>query len=116
MKKKMPPKKKTTAGPSVTSSSEKNIPPRRSIRFTPDPLTIAVLSLNPDKVFRPSLVGLVLNESFGGCSILINHDDTLKKDQLVIIKVGQLGLMKAKVVWIKNLEESIFKIGLKFID
>lgn len=91
--------------------------PRRSVRFTPDPLTIAVLALNTDKVFRPALVGLVLNESFGGCSILINQDDTrIAKDQNVTVKVGQLSLMKAKVIWVKNLEESIYKIGLKFID
>ncbi len=110
MKKKAPTKKR---GSEVVSYQT---PPRRSVRFNPDPLTIAVLSLNLDKVFRPALVGLVLNESFGGCSILINHDELLKKDHLVHIKVGQLGLMKAKIVWVKNLEESIYKIGLKFID
>jgi hypothetical protein len=110
MKKKTPIKKKSPNTAALQS------PPRRSVRFTPDPLTIAVLSLNAEKVFRPVLVGLVLNESFGGCSILINHDDSLKNDQIVNIKVGQLGLMKAKVIWVKNLEESIYKVGLKFID
>lgn len=110
MKKKTPVKKKK---PEVASNQA---PPRRSIRFTPDPLTIAVLSLSTDKIFRPKIVGLVLNESFGGCSILVNHDDTIQKDQVVNIKVGQLGLMKAKVIWVKHLEESIYKIGLKFID
>lgn len=111
MKKKTPLKKKPIAEP-VTEKA----PPRRSVRFTPDPLTIAALSLNTDRVFRPALVGLVLNESFGGCSILINHDDVLKNGQPITVKVGHLGLMTAKIVWVKHLEESIYKIGLKFID
>lgn len=110
MKKRSPAKKKA---PEQISNSKT---PRRSVRFSPDPLTIAALSLHPDKVFKPQIVALVLNESFGGCSVLINHDEVLKKDQMIIIKLGQLGLMKAKVIWIKNFEESIYKIGLKFID
>lgn len=99
-----------------TPSKKKAPPPRRSVRFTPDPLTIAGLSLKNEKVFRPSIIGLVLNESFGGCSVLVNHDPALKKDQVLSIKVGHLGVMKAKVVWVKNLEESVYKIGLKFIE
>lgn len=97
------------------SASKLLTPPRRSVRFQPDPLTIAVISLE-EKLFKPAIVGLVLNESFGGCSILINHDDGLKKDKVFAIKVGQLAVLRAKVIWNKNLEESIYKVGFKFVD
>ena len=59
---------------------------------------------------------MVINEAYAGCSILINSDETIKKDQKIQIKVGQLAVMKGKIVWIKNLEESIYKIGVKFND
>ena len=95
---------------------KKKIQERHSIRFSPDPLTVAVVFQLNGKALTPALVALVLNESFSGCSVLINHDVPFQKDQKVKIKVGQLAAMNAKVIWVKNLEESIFKIGLKFLE
>lgn len=106
-------KKKTKVSSKKVSSRSL----KRPIRFTPDPLTIAVLfSENSPPSETLSIVGLVLNESFGGCAILINHDGGLKKDLKLKIKVGQLSPMRANVIWVKNLEESIYKVGLKFLE
>jgi hypothetical protein len=96
--------------------AKKKTQERHSVRFSPDPLTVAVIFQLNDKAMTPALVALVLNESFTGCSVLVNHDVPFKKDQKVKIKVGELAAMQAKVIWVKNLEESIFKIGLKFLE
>ncbi len=96
--------------------SEKFLKPRLFTRFRPDPLTVAFLSLGNSSTFEPELVAVVINEAYAGCSLLLNSDETFKKDQKVQIKVGQLAVMKGKIVWFKNLEESIYKIGIKFND
>ena len=90
--------------------------PRKYIRFSPDPLTVAYLALGSAAEFEPTLVAVVINEAYEGCSLLLNTDERFKKDQKIKIKVGQLPIMKAKIVWMKNLEESIHKIGVKFLD
>jgi len=87
---------------------------RHSIRFTPDPLTTALIELKNNSTFKPSLVALVLNESFTGCALVLSCDQLLKKDQILKVKVGNLNPMMAKIIWVKHLEENIFKIGLKF--
>lgn len=98
------------------SPTEKYLKPRKFTRFRPDPLTVAYLSLASSSNFEPELAAVVINEAYAGCSILLNSDETFKKDQKVQIKVGPLAVMKGKIVWIKNLEESIYKIGIKFND
>lgn len=99
-----------------STSTKKKSTPGRSVRFNPDPLTLAVIFPESKKAAQAGVLGLVLNESFGGCSILINHDGGFKKDEKVKIKVGRLSIMEATIVWIKNLEESIFKVGLRFTE
>ncbi len=101
---------------SKKTPSDKFLKPRQFTRFRPDPLSVAYLSLGNSSPFEPELVAVVINEAYAGCSILINSDETIKKDQKIQIKVGQLAVMKGKIVWIKNLEESIYKIGVKFND
>lgn len=98
------------------SAPLKKSPIRRPIRFVPDALTIATLSTHSQKDFKPNMVALVLNESFSGCALLVNGDNVLKKEQKVMIKLGQLDAMPAKIAWVKNLEESIYKIGVQFLE
>ncbi len=96
--------------------AKKNIKPRKSIRFRPDPFTLAYFSFKPTTPFKADLVALVLNESYTGCSLFFNTENKVKKDQKISIKVGQLAVMQAKIVWIKNLDENLFKVGIKFLD
>jgi hypothetical protein len=91
--------------------------PRKSIRFKPDPLTVALLDLKPKaQTFNPSLVGLVINESYSGCAILLATDLKLKKETKVNIKVGNLSPLKAEIVWLKTLEENIHKVGIRLLE
>ncbi len=105
---------KKSKGTAKQKNQTRPIKPRHSIRFTPDPLTTALVDLKTASEFNPSIVALVLNESFTGCALLLSCDHLLKKDQIVSVKVGLLDPIKAQIIWIKNLEENIFKIGLKF--
>lgn len=87
----------------------------RSIRFEPDPLDSALIDLNFDATpFTPVAVGLIINESYTGCSIVIKSLD-LKPHQLLRVQVGRLGVMGAKLIWAKEIEEGLMKIGIQFL-
>ena len=90
--------------------------PRKSVRFKPDPLTVALVDLKKSKNFEPNLVGIVINESYSGCAIVVVSDLVLKKGTKVKIQVGQIPPLKGEIMWIKNLEENIHKIGVKLLE
>ena len=90
---------------------------RTSIRFKPDDNALALIDLKPsNKGFNPSIPALILNESFTGCSVLFACDEDLKKGKKIRIKIGNLHPMKASLIWIKEFEESIFKVGIKLLE
>ncbi|MBK7960283.1 MAG: hypothetical protein IPK04_03090 [Bdellovibrionales bacterium] len=89
---------------------------RKSTRFQPDPMTIAQLDFATGKDFRPTLIGLVINESYTGCAIVLVADEAPKKDLKLKIKVGALSPLKAQIAWIKNLEENIYKVGIRLLE
>lgn len=89
---------------------------RKSTRFQPDPMTIAQLDFATGKDFRPTLIGLVINESYTGCAIILVMDEVPKKDLKLKIKVGALSPLKAQIAWIKNLEENIYKVGIRLLE
>ncbi|MBL7670490.1 MAG: hypothetical protein JNM39_08385 [Bdellovibrionaceae bacterium] len=89
---------------------------RKSTRFQPDPMTIAQLDFATGKEFRPTLIGLVINESYTGCAIVLVTDEAPKKDLKLKIKVGALSPLKAQIAWIKNLEENIYKVGIRLLE
>ncbi len=89
---------------------------RAPIRFKPDPLTVAYIDNGNSRSFTPQHVALAINESYSGCAVLIATSHEFKKGDKIKIKVGQLSEMKAKVVWCKNLEENIYKMGIQFLE
>ncbi|MNL09605.1 hypothetical protein D3C87_1303720 [compost metagenome] len=87
----------------------------RSVRFQPDPLDSVLIDLNFDaSPFTPTAVGLILNESYTGCAIVLKTVD-LKANQLLRVQVGRLGIMGAKLIWAKDVEEGLMKIGIQFL-
>ncbi|MCK6597738.1 MAG: hypothetical protein L6Q37_05190 [Bdellovibrionaceae bacterium] len=90
---------------------------RKFLRFQPDENTLALIDLKfSTKEFKPSISGLILNESYSGCAIVVASDVILKLGSKVKIKIGNLHVMKAEVVWAKILEENIQKIGIKLLE
>lgn len=89
---------------------------RAPIRYKPDPMTIAHIDFENAKEFKPSCVGIVINESYSGCSVVISTDIEIKRGDKVKIKIGELSAMKANVAWVKELEENIYKLGIQLLD
>lgn len=89
----------------------------RAIRFQPDPLDHALIDFKNESAFHASAVGLILNESYTGCALVIKTTDAVIPNQTVKVKVGRLDPMPAKVIWIKPLlDDSLIKIGIQFLE
>jgi|GEM_PF-881127 len=113
-------RKKATAliDESSFSTSLDSLQRRKSVRFPPDPLDYAVLdwSDSKDKQFQPGTVGLLVNESYSGCAVIIVSESKPQDGAKLRIKVGAIGPLGAEIVWIKNLDDTIYKLGIHFIE
>ncbi len=90
---------------------------RASTRFSPDPLDYALIDFRDEKTsFSPSAIGLILNESYTGCSLAIKTKENIIPNKNLRIQVGKLGVMSAKVVWVKVLDETLVQVGVQFLD
>lgn len=90
---------------------------QRSIaRFQSQPESFAHLSFDlKSKEFKKDMSALLINESFGGLSLVLTSDAPIKVKQKVRLQVGSNPIVKAVVVWSKTLEENIQKIGLSLL-
>lgn len=67
---------------------------RKAIRFkSEEPIYAIVNGVLPGDVF---------SESRTGCGVKFSKASILKKNDIVLIKVGKLSRVKAKVVWVKS--------------
>ncbi len=73
-----------------------------------------------DENFEPEFIAMVVEQSHQGCGLVLvryNQDyEKIVKDMEVVVRVGRLHPMKARVRWRKNLDEDLFKIGLEFLE
>jgi len=96
----------------------KNISKRAHMRYKPQELESLVLvdtrteGLKED--FCPTVIGLALSESRGGCSFVARITTKIRKQDIVIIKVGELLPLYAEVVWLANVDTELIKVGIKF--
>lgn len=90
---------------------------RVSTRFNPDPLAYALIDFDGEnKAFKPTTVGLIMNESYTGCRLVVNTDEIIKVGMDIRIQVGKIGVLNAKIVWIKVLDESVVQIGVNLLE
>ncbi|MGZ3742883.1 MAG: hypothetical protein ACXWRE_04195 [Pseudobdellovibrionaceae bacterium] len=94
---------------------------RISTRFKPDPLDYALIDFQDVRQdekndFTPSAIGLILNESYTGCALVIKTRNHIIPNKNLRIQVGKLAMMSAKIIWVKVLEEAIVQVGVQFLD
>lgn len=83
---------------------------RAALRFQVESLPASV-DLKLSGGFDEHYHGFVINESFTGCCLALRSDIPLQKDQQVRIKVGHLGVLKAKVAWKSQIDKDVIKVG-----
>lgn len=89
---------------------------KRATRFDPEPMELGYIDFSSGKTFNPQMVGIVLNESYGGCSLVVACNSELIAGQMFKAKIGNIDPLKATFMWVKHLEENIYKVGVKFLE
>lgn len=89
---------------------------RKYIRYPAEPnelVTIYYLDESTKKTGQR--MGLGENESFKGCCVVFVGEISFKQGQEVLCESRSLTKVKAKVAWIKKLENQINKVGFNII-
>lgn len=113
---------------------------RKHIRFSPEILDIAFISgafmdgsqIDKQTEFESRNVGLILEESYSGCSLLFKEghylhrrpeveddqarEDSYTKGQYYLIQVGRLAPLKCIARWRKEIEPGLVKVGFEFME
>lgn len=89
---------------------------RYALRFRPDPLDSALIQFSTELDFKPTSVGLIVNESYTGSAIIINSTQQVVSGQEVRIQVGKLPVMRARIAWVKILENDLLKLGMEYLE
>lgn len=89
---------------------------RQDIRFPPEPnCLVRVDTAGGNERFEPDLLGLVLDESSGGCGAVFVHTDKLGIGDRCLIQVGTLEPVKAEVRWRNSLEDRVVAVGFRYL-
>ncbi|MFK8138739.1 MAG: hypothetical protein AB8E15_10300 [Bdellovibrionales bacterium] len=87
---------------------------RKSIRFIAEDNTLALLDLSENsQSFKPSIVALVVDEAMKGSGLVMLKKNAPVGGQSLAVQVGDLAVVQAKVVWIRELDEHVVRIGLQ---
>jgi hypothetical protein len=81
-------------------------PNRKHIRFNPDLGDVAWI--------EGKTPGLIVNESFTGCSLIVLSSVDIEKGDTVRVQVGKLKAMESEVRWVKKIDRDIVRIGLLY--
>ena len=106
---------------------------RRYLRFNPNAAEIQDLQQKSmvalahvdlyleSEDFHPTILGLLVDQSHAGCSVVLIQSKNEKYERLeegaeVSIKAGALHPMRAVVRWRKELDEDLLRIGFQFME
>ncbi len=103
----------------INSTEQDRKESRTHPRLDVDLGTLIQLSLHNDH-FQPSYNALILDGSLGGCGIItVNKDNKLfQTDYTCYLKAPEAShtVIKARIVWVKERENKVFRLGLEYID
>ena len=91
---------------------------RRETRFKPESGVYAFVDARPNaRKFMPNYAGLVINQSYKGCSIVVIPEATPELGSLIKVKLGPLAPILAEIRWFEKLDkDGVYKLGLLFMQ
>lgn len=96
-------------------NNESGIRKRRYYRFAPSKNTLAGVGFQDDpKDYHPDLVGLVYEEAYKGCGIIMIKDPRLIVGATCVVECGELAPTLSTIRWIKDLDEHSIKVGMEY--
>lgn len=89
----------------------------RAVRFQPDPLDHALVDFKSEREpFQAAAVGMILNESYTGCALVLKTTEAVRPDLIIKVQVGKLSPLMARIVWVKVLDHNLIKAGIQFLE
>jgi hypothetical protein len=97
---------------------EKDSDRRKHIRFQQNLGTQVQIDIKIDEFnFTYSEWGQILDDSFGGCSLLVATKRLVELNQTCQLKLTDLeDPIEARIAWTKELAENIYKVGMQYTD
>ena len=90
---------------------------RKGIRFSPDLAAFAYIDVDmKTKNFKPEFTALLIEESYRGAYIVMKADEQFVPDFEFKIKPGNLGIMAAKIRWVKKHSSKVTEIGIEYLE
>jgi hypothetical protein len=90
---------------------------RKHIRYPAEPNELVTIHYMEDgRKTMGQRVGLGENESFHGCCVVFVGPVNLKQGQDVLCESRTLPKVKAKVAWVKKLDDQITKAGFSLTE
>ena len=100
-------------------TEQKHVESRRHPRLDVDLGTLIEFNLPTDNS-KSSYKALILDGSFGGCGIVTVNKDAklLKENDICYVKVPEENhiIIKTKIIWVKEINNNVFRLGLEYID
>ena len=91
---------------------------RRHIRFEPEKGVHAQIDTrDPSLEFQCEHVALVVEYSpMGGCGLVFLLNTRIRQGSVCRIKIADLPALKGEVVWLRVLDDSVARCGVKFLE
>lgn len=101
----------------MSSTTAKKSTKRGLLRFTSEENTMAWVSPDTEDIqMENSFLGLAVNESRNGVSVVIVNRPDIIVGQKYLVKVGRFDPAQAELRWIKKLDDAVIRLGFFFED
>ncbi|WP_042711313.1 hypothetical protein WH8501_07545 [Crocosphaera watsonii WH 8501] len=87
---------------------------RKHKRLTINQGKLVQIIFNQKEVYSPCQ-GMILNDSFDGCALLLTSDHKIDKGQRLLILMNNIEPIKAEVIWSRNINNTELEVGIKYI-
>lgn len=85
---------------------------RKHVRFDPDENSLIELFKRDQQGKMIKAVGLVRDESHNGCGAIFRKKFPFKEGEVIYANVGKLTELKAEIIWIKQMDTVLIKVGI----
>ncbi|MEZ4742427.1 MAG: hypothetical protein R3B45_08275 [Bdellovibrionota bacterium] len=90
---------------------------RKHVRFKPDIEDLCLIDLNLTGEFKPTIGAFIVNESpMSGCGLVLRVNDGVDSGTKIRLKLGKLAPLTGEVVWHRELDHELVKVGIKLLD
>ena len=102
---------------STEKSTARGTHKRKGVRFKPDPGAYAEIEWGAARGdFKGDLIGLVTDESFRGCGLVIVFQEPIRTGSKLRVRIGNGPVLRAEVKWSSFLDSEVVRVGVTYLE